>query len=61
VSFFPWHDGDRGDQQTLVGGFQGPDSARWSRPAAAVLGPDQSVRITDDEAGAAYRLTGPGP
>jgi glucose/arabinose dehydrogenase len=60
VSFFPWHDGELGDQQTLVGGFQAPDGTRWGRPVAAVPGPDRSVYITDDEAGAVYRLTPPG-
>jgi glucose/arabinose dehydrogenase len=57
VSFFPWKDGDLGDQQTLVGGFQAPDGSRWGRPVAAVTGPDHAVYITDDEAGAVYRLT----
>jgi glucose/arabinose dehydrogenase len=59
VSFFPWHDGELGDQQTLVGGFQAPDGDRWGRPVAAVAGPDRAVYITDDQAGAVYRLTPP--
>jgi glucose/arabinose dehydrogenase len=56
VSFFPWHDGELGAQQTLVGGFQAADGSRWGRPVAAVTGPDDAVYITDDEAGAVYRL-----
>jgi len=60
VSFFPWQDGGLGPQQTLVGGFQNPDGSRWGRPVAAVVGPDGAVYITDDEAGAVYRLAPPG-
>jgi glucose/arabinose dehydrogenase len=59
VSFFPWRDGELGPQQTLVGGFQADDGSRWGRPVAAVVGPDGAVYITDDEAGAVYRLTPP--
>jgi glucose/arabinose dehydrogenase len=56
VSFFPWSNGELGGQQTLVGGFQAQDGSRWGRPVAAVAGPDLAVYITDDEAGAVYRL-----
>jgi glucose/arabinose dehydrogenase len=56
VAFFPWHDGTLGNQQTLVGGFQSDDGTRWGRPVAAVTGPDGAVYITDDYAGAIYRL-----
>lgn len=60
VSFFPFADGTLGPQQTLVGGFQDPSGARWGRPVAAVAGPDGAVYITDDDAGAVYRLAPPG-
>ncbi|ODQ96034.1 PQQ-dependent sugar dehydrogenase [Mycolicibacterium holsaticum] len=60
VSFFPWRDGNLGNQQTLVGGFQGDDGSRWGRPVAAVAGPDGAVYITDDYADAVYRLAPPG-
>ena len=60
VSFFPWRDGSLGDQQTLVGGFQADDGSRWGRPVAAVVGPDGAVYISDDYAGAIYRLAPPG-
>lgn len=56
VSFFGWSNGTLGPQQTLVGGFQDADGSRWGRPVAAVAGPDGAVYITDDYAGAVYRL-----
>ena len=60
VAFFPWQDGHLGNKQTLVGGFQAADGSRWGRPVAAVTGPDGAVYITDDYAGAVYRLIPPG-
>ncbi|WP_029106518.1 gluconolaconase [Mycobacterium sp. URHD0025] len=56
VSFFGWRDGTLGPQQTLAGGFQGDDGARWGRPVDAVAGPDGALYVTDDYAGAVYRL-----
>lgn len=60
VAFFGWDNGKLSDQQTLVGGFQAEDGSRWGRPVAAVAGPDGAVYITDDHAGAVYRLAPPG-
>ena len=60
VSFLGCRDGTLGPQQTLVGGFQTPDGARWGRPVAAVPGPDGAVYVTDDYAGAVYRVAPPG-
>ncbi|MCI4673861.1 PQQ-dependent sugar dehydrogenase [Candidatus Mycolicibacterium alkanivorans] len=60
VSFFGWRSGTLGPQQTLVGGFQSGDGTRWGRPVAAVVGPDGAVYVTDDYAGAVYRLAPPG-
>jgi glucose/arabinose dehydrogenase len=60
VSFFAWQNGTLGNQETLVGGFQAPDGSRWGRPVAAVLGPDGAVYVTDDYAGAVYRVAPPG-
>lgn len=59
VSFFGWDNGTLGPQQTLVGGFQADDGSRWGRPVSAVTGPDGAVYITDDYAGAVYRLGAP--
>jgi len=56
VAFFPWQNGGLGNLQTLVGGFQARDGSRWGRPVAAVTGPNGAVYITDDYAGAVYRL-----
>ena len=60
VSWFPWSNGRLGDQQTLVGGFQAPDGSRWGRPVAAVPGPDGALYVSDDQAGAIYRVAPPG-
>jgi glucose/arabinose dehydrogenase len=59
VSFFPWVNGTLGSQLTLVGGFQASNGSRWGRPVAAVRGPDGAIYITDDTAGAVYRLAPP--
>ncbi|MEU4693696.1 gluconolaconase [Actinoplanes sp. NPDC023714] len=57
VSFFAWRDGTLGEQQTLLGGFQLEDGSRWGRPVAAVEGPDGALYVSDDYAGAVYRVT----
>jgi glucose/arabinose dehydrogenase len=57
VSFFAWRDGTLGPQQTLLGGFQNADGSRWGRPVMAVQGPDQALYVSDDLAGAVYRVT----
>jgi glucose/arabinose dehydrogenase len=59
VSFFAWRDGGLGPQQTLLTGFQGRDGSRWGRPVMAVQGPDRALYVSDDHAGAVYRVTGP--
>ncbi len=60
VSYFPWANGKLGDQQTLVGGFQATDGSRWGRPVAAVFGPEGALYVSDDQAGAIYRVAPPG-
>ncbi|MBI3224049.1 MAG: gluconolaconase [Mycolicibacterium cosmeticum] len=60
VSFLPWQNGSLGPAQTLLGGFQSADGSRWGRPVSAIVGPDGAVYVTDDYAGAVYRLAPPG-
>ena len=59
VAFFPYGGGDLGNQQTLVTGWQSSSGKRWGRAVAAVQGPDGSVYVSDDVAGAVYRLVPP--
>ena len=56
VSFFAWRDGTLGPQQTLLTGFQDEDGSRWGRPVMAVQGPDRALYVSDDYAGAIYRV-----
>jgi len=44
---------------TLVTGFQNADGSRWGRPVDAVPGPDGALYVSDDTAGAIYRLMPP--
>ena len=57
VSFYAWKDGTLGPQQTLLTGFQNDDGSRWGRPVMAVRGPDGAIYVSDDHAGAVYRVT----
>jgi glucose/arabinose dehydrogenase len=41
---------------TLAGGFENPDHTFWGRPVDAVPGPDGALYVSDDTAGAIYRL-----
>jgi glucose/arabinose dehydrogenase len=61
VLWFPWEAGQRtlGNQVDLVTGFQNADGARWGRPVDAVAGPDGALYVTDDTAGAVYRIALP--
>jgi glucose/arabinose dehydrogenase len=45
--------------QTLVGGFQEADGERWGRPVDVVPGPVGELFVSDDTAGAIYKLTPP--
>jgi glucose/arabinose dehydrogenase len=44
---------------TLVTGFQLPNGSRWGRPADVVAGPGGALYVSDDTAGAIYRLMPP--
>jgi glucose/arabinose dehydrogenase len=40
----------------LAGGFENADGSFWGRPVDAVPGPDGALYVSDDAAGAVYRL-----
>ena len=58
VLWLPWEASTRtlGAPITLVGGFQEPNGTRWGRPVDAVAGPDGALYVSDDTAGAIYRI-----
>ncbi len=62
VLWLPWEPGQRtlGESIALVSGFQLPSGERWGRPADAVPGPEGALYVTDDLAGAVYRIAPPG-
>jgi glucose/arabinose dehydrogenase len=45
---------------TLAGGFENANGTFWGRPVDAVPGPDGALYVSDDAAGAVYRLVPPG-
>ncbi|HEX3803865.1 MAG TPA: hypothetical protein VHV75_13585 [Solirubrobacteraceae bacterium] len=61
VLWMPWQPKRTtlGTALTLVGGFQCANGSRWGRPVDAVPGPDGALYVTDDTAGAVYRLVPP--
>jgi len=58
VLWFPWEAATRtlGAEVLLVTGFQNADGSRWGRSVDAVPGPDGALYVTDDTAGAVYRI-----
>lgn len=56
IAFLPYSKGKLGAPQTLLAGFQLQDGSRWGRTVAAVVGPDKALYVTDDQAGAVYRV-----
>jgi len=48
--------GTLGPAVTLVSGFENTDHSFWGRPVDAVPGPDGALYVSDDTAGAVYRL-----
>jgi glucose/arabinose dehydrogenase len=58
VLWFPWESSTKslGAAVSLVTGFQNHDGSRWGRVVDAVPGPDGALYVTDDTAGAVYRL-----
>ena len=63
VLWLPWDAQTRtlGSAITLVGGFQEPNGSRWGRTVDAAPGPDGALYVSDDQAGAVYRLVPGGP
>jgi glucose/arabinose dehydrogenase len=45
--------------RTMVSGFQDADGERWGRPVDVVPGPEGALFVSDDTAGAIYKLTPP--
>lgn len=58
VLWMPWNSNKRtlGRAMTLIGGFQDPSGNRWGRTVDAVPGPDGALYVSDDTAGAIYRI-----
>jgi glucose/arabinose dehydrogenase len=58
VLWLPWQKrkATLGESTPIVEGFQEPSGSRWGRPADALAGPDGSLYVTDDTAGAVYRI-----
>jgi glucose/arabinose dehydrogenase len=42
--------------QDFATGWQRPDGTRFGRPAGVVVAPDGSLIVSDDDAGALYRI-----
>jgi glucose/arabinose dehydrogenase len=61
VLWLPWNAKSHSLEpaQTLVGGFQEADGERWGRPVDVVAGPEGALFVSDDTAGAIYKLTPP--
>ncbi len=45
--------------KTLIGGFQESNGERWGRPVDVVPGPEGALYVSDDTAGAVYKLVPP--
>ncbi|MFZ0041583.1 MAG: hypothetical protein WAK93_09770 [Solirubrobacteraceae bacterium] len=58
VLWMPWKARGRtlGSAVDLVAGFQDADGTRWGRTVDAVPGPDGALYVSDDTAGAIYRI-----
>jgi len=59
VLWLPWSTAKRtlAAATPLVSGFQAADGQRWGRPVDAVPGLGGTLYVTDDTAGAVYRIT----
>jgi glucose/arabinose dehydrogenase len=59
VIYFPWTPQGPGEQRDLVTGFLEADGRAWGRPVDVAVDRDGSLLVTDDAAGAVYRLVPP--
>ncbi len=59
VLWLPWEGSTLGPVQTMLGGFVSAGGERWGRPVDAVPGPDGALYVSDDTAGAIYRVSLP--
>ncbi len=59
VLWAPWRGSTLGPTQGLLEGFLSPGRDRWGKPVDAVAGADGAVYISDDKAGAIYRMVLP--
>jgi glucose/arabinose dehydrogenase len=50
-------DGTNARQEVFAQGWLNPDETQWGRPADVLPLPDGSLLISDDYAGAIYRVT----
>lgn len=50
-------DGQATGYEVFAEGWQRPDGSRWGRPADVLVLPDGSLLVSDDLAGAVYRIT----
>ncbi len=56
--WLPFDRGNRllGTPVPVLSGFQAGDGSRWGRPVDAVVGPGGAIYVTDNQAGAVYRV-----
>ncbi len=57
VSLVRLQDGKAVSYETFAAGWQRADGSRWGRPADVQVMPDGSLLVSDDLAGAVYRIT----
>jgi len=57
--WMPWSSSRHqlGNPITLISGFQLADGSRWGRPVDVLPGPGGAFYVSDDTAGAVYRVT----
>jgi glucose/arabinose dehydrogenase len=53
--------GAPGSVEDFITGWQGANGSRWGRPVDVVVAPDGAVLVSDDQAGAIYRIAQSAP